>query len=65
MMDYVESHDCIMWIHRWQNERQRGVNDFCSFTLDNLGGDRLRLAINEVLAAFIGKTNGETLPAPS
>jgi hypothetical protein len=28
-------------------------------------GERLRIAINGLLAAFIGKTNSETLPAPS
>jgi hypothetical protein len=65
MMDYAKSNNCILWIHPWQNERQWSVNDSWSCILDNLGGDRLRVAINEVLAAFIGKTNSEMLPAPS
>jgi hypothetical protein len=65
MMDYAKSNDYMLWIDPWQNERQRSVNDSWSWILDNLGGDRLRLAINKVLAALIGKTNSETLPAPS
>jgi hypothetical protein len=65
MMDYAKSNDCIVWIHPWQNERQHSVNDSWSRILDNLGGNRLRLAIDEVLNAIIGKTKSETLPAPS
>jgi hypothetical protein len=64
-MDYAKSTDCILWIHPWHNERQWSVNDFWLCILDNVVGERLRIAINGLLAAFIGKTNSETLPAPS
>ena len=36
-------------------ERQWSVNDSWSCILGNMGGDRLQIVINEVLAAFIGK----------
>jgi len=63
MMDYAKSNNCMMWIHPWQNERPRSVNNSCSCILGNLGGDRLQIFKNEVLAAFIGKeTVKRTLP---
>jgi len=30
MKCYAKLNDCIMWIHAWQNERQRSVNNFSS-----------------------------------
>jgi len=65
MIDYAESNDCILWIHPWQNECQRSVNNSWSCILGNLVGDRFQIVINEVLAAFIGKRECKTLPAPS
>jgi len=55
MMDYTKSNDCILRIHPGQNEHQWSVNDSCSCILDYLRGDRLRIAINEVLADVTGK----------
>jgi len=65
MMDYAKSNDCILWIHPWQNEHQWSVNVSLLCILSHLGGDWLQMFINEVLAAFIGKSECETLPAPS
>jgi len=65
MIDYVKSNDSMMWIHPWQNERQRSVNDSWSCILGNLGGDRLRIVINELFAAILDKRDGKILPAPS
>src|SRR5713226_2907198 len=48
-----------------ENEHQRSVNDFWSCVLGNHTSDRLYSVINEFLAAFIGKTDSNTLPAPS
>jgi len=48
-----------------ENECQRSVNDSWSCILGDLVGDRLQIVINEVLAAFIGKRDSKTLPAPS
>jgi len=30
VMDYAKSNDCMRWIHPWQNERQRSLNNFMS-----------------------------------
>jgi len=65
MIHYAKSNDSMVWIHLWQNERQRSVNDSWSCIMGNLGGDRLQIVINEVLAAFIGKRATEMLPAPA
>jgi len=65
MRDYTKSNDCILWIHTWQNECQWSVNDTWSFILGHPVGDRLQIVINTVFAAFIGKRESETLPAPS
>jgi len=48
-----------------ENERQRSINDFCSGIMGNLGGNRLHIVINWLLTTFIGKSESETLPAPS
>jgi len=48
-----------------QNESQWSVNNSWSCILGNLGGDRLQIVINEVLAAIIRKRESEMLPAPS
>jgi len=48
-----------------ENERQLSVNDCWSCIMGNLERDRLHIAINRLLAAFIGKSENETLPAPS
>jgi len=65
MMDYVKSNDWILLIQPWQNERQRSINNPWSCILGYYVGDRLPIVINEVLAAFIGKRESDTLPAPS
>jgi hypothetical protein len=65
MMDYAKSTDCILWIHLWQKERQRSLNDSWSCIVGNLRGDRLRIVISQVLAAFIDKIKSEVLSAPS
>jgi len=46
------------------NERQRSVNDFWSCVLGNNTSDRVYSVIKEFLAAFIGKTDRNTLHAP-
>jgi hypothetical protein len=33
--------DCILWIHKWQNEHQWSANHFWSCVLGNLTSDRL------------------------
>jgi len=48
-----------------ETECQRSVNDCWSCIMGYLGGDRLHIAINWLLAAFIGKSESETLSAPS
>jgi hypothetical protein len=48
-----------------ENERQWSVNDCWSGIVGNLGGHRLHIVINWLLAAFIGKSEIETLPDPS
>jgi hypothetical protein len=63
-MDYAKSKHCILWIHSWQGECQRSVNDSYLRILDYLGGDRLNIVIYEVLAFFTGNKEAETLPAP-
>ena len=63
-MDHGRLNLSIVWIHLSQNERQRTGNNSWSCILGNLGGDSLQGVINEVLAAFIGKMERETLPAP-
>jgi len=50
---------------RPENEGQRNVNNCWSCILGQLGGDRLQIVINEVLAAHIGKRERETLSAVS
>jgi len=65
MIDYAKSIECILWINPWQNERQLSVNDCWTCVLGNLGDDRLEIVINDVLAAFIGERERETLPVPS
>jgi len=47
-----------------QNDCQRSVDDFWSCVLGNETANRLQTAINQFLAAFIGKTDCDTLPAP-
>jgi len=65
MMDCAKLIDCILWIQPWQNERQWSVNNFWSCVLGNHTSDRLYLVINVFLPAFIGKTDCNTLHAPS
>jgi len=65
MINCAKFNDCILWIQPWQNERQRSVNDFWSCVLGNHTSDKLSLLIKVFLAAFIGKTDCNTLPAPS
>jgi hypothetical protein len=48
--------------HR-ENERQQSVNYFWSGVMGNLGGDRFHIVINSLLAAFMGKSESESLPA--
>jgi len=48
-----------------ENECQTSVNDFWSYILGNLIGNGLQTSISQVLAAFRGKNNNDTLPAPS
>jgi len=48
-----------------ENKRQWSVNNCWSCILGNLGCDRLPTVIQESLAAIIGKTDCDTLPAPS
>jgi hypothetical protein len=65
MIDYAKSKEWMMWIHPWQNECQRSVNNCGSCISGDLHSDRLQIVINEVLAAFIGKSYSRTLTAPS
>jgi len=46
------------------NQRQWSINYLEFYILGSLSGDWLQTVINEVLAAFVGKTASETLPAP-
>jgi hypothetical protein len=55
----------ILSLPHHENERQWSVNDFWSGIMGNLGGHRLQIAINWLLAAFIVKSESETLPALS
>ena len=48
-----------------ENERQQSVDDFWSCIFSNLSGDWLQTFINDLLAAFIGKSGSNMLPAPS
>jgi hypothetical protein len=48
-----------------ENECQQTMNDFWLFILSNLCGDWLQPSINELLAAFRGQKNRNTLPAPA
>jgi hypothetical protein len=65
MIDYAKSNDSILWIHPLQNEHQQSVNNSWACILDNLGGHRLHIVRNEVLAPYIGTSGTETLPAQS
>jgi len=47
-----------------ENERQWSVNDSWPCTSGNLTGNWLQTSINEILAAFRGNNNVNTLPAP-
>jgi hypothetical protein len=44
---------------------QRSVNEYWSSILGNLAPDWLQAVRKESFAAFIGKTDYDTLPAPS
>jgi len=48
-----------------ENERQWSVNDFWSCVLGTDTSDRVYSVIKEFMAAFIGKTDCNTLHAPS
>jgi len=48
-----------------ENERQRSVNDFQLCILGKLCSDWLQTSIYQILAAFTGKNNSDTLPAAS
>jgi hypothetical protein len=48
-----------------ENERQQSVTDFWSCVLGHDTFDRVYSAIKEFLAAFIGKTDSNTLNAAS
>jgi hypothetical protein len=50
---------------RHENKQKWSVNKSLSGILDNPAGDWLQLVIHKVLPAFIGKSEIETLPAPS
>jgi len=52
-------------LSHFENEHQRSVNDFWSCILGNQNADRLQTVITELLAAIIGTTDCDTLPAPS
>ena len=65
MMDCAKLIDCILCIQPWQNERQRSINKFWSCVLENHTSDRLYLVIKVFLPVFIGKTDCNTLSAPS
>jgi len=54
----------IPFLPHVDNERQRSVNDDSSCILGNHTADRLQVVIKESLAAFVGKTDCNTLPAP-
>jgi len=64
MIYYAKINDHVLWIHLWQNECQRSVNDFWSCIIGNLLGNWLSPFINAVLAGSIGKRMSLTLPAP-
>jgi hypothetical protein len=49
----------------YENERQERVNNSWSCMLGNLWSDRLHIVINEVLAAYRGKTDSNMLSALS
>jgi len=61
MMAYPESSDCILWILLAHTEGQESGNDCESCILRILGGDRLQIVINSLLAASLGKRQTETL----
>jgi len=63
MIYQAKLNDSILWIHPWQNERQRRVKDVWSCIIGDLHGDWLRPFINAVLAGFLGKRASLTLPA--
>ena len=65
MINCAKFNDCILWIQPWQNQRKQSVNNFWSCVLGNHTSDKLSLVIKVFLAAFIGKTDCNTLPAPS
>jgi hypothetical protein len=50
---------------RYEIEHQHSVNDCWSCTLGNLQGNQLHVVINKVWVAYMGKTDSNTLPAPS
>jgi len=58
-----------MWATRFlphlEHVHQQSINNFCSSIFGNLSGDWLQTVINVVLAAFIGDSETDTLPAPS
>jgi len=63
MIDYAKLNDNMVWIHKWQNEHQQSINNFCSCIIGNLHGHWLSPFINAVLAHFIRKTESHTLTA--
>ena len=65
MMQCAKLNDCILRIQPWQNEHQQSLNNFCSCVLGNHTFYSLMSVIEEFLAASIGKTDCNTLPAPS
>jgi len=65
MMDCAKLIDHVLYIQPGQNERQRSINDCWSSVLGNHTSNRLYLVIKVFLLAFIGKTDCNTLPAPS
>jgi len=65
MMEYAKSNNCILWVHPWQNEHQRSVNNFRSCMSGNWKFILSWLYIIKVLAAYIGKSDSATLPTSS
>ena len=64
MIYYAKINDTILWVLPWQNERQQRVNNFWSYIMGSLLGERLGPFINAVLPGLIGIRASLTLPVP-
>jgi hypothetical protein len=65
MIYYVKSIDWKLWIHPWQIEHQRSINDFCTFKFANDIVIWLGFCNIKVSATLIGQRECDTLPASS